>query len=118
MELGFKGSYDFVAAFARQWREGETEWGNSARKRKNASWKALNSYAQGALHPLSRMTMGYPLQLIADVVHNSNAIVALAGQLASILTGDPRNLEEVRVFHVNYADCTPIKNVVVTQPSA
>ncbi|MRW88110.1 hypothetical protein GJ698_28940, partial [Pseudoduganella sp. FT26W] len=32
-ELGFKGSYDRVAAFARQWREGQTEWGNSARKR-------------------------------------------------------------------------------------
>jgi len=32
-ELGFKGSYDRVAAFARQWREGQTEWVNSARKR-------------------------------------------------------------------------------------
>ena len=31
--LGFKGSYDRVAAFARQWREGQTEWVNSARKR-------------------------------------------------------------------------------------
>ena len=32
-ELGFKGSYDRVAEFARQWRDGQTEWGNSARKR-------------------------------------------------------------------------------------
>ncbi|WP_413465214.1 hypothetical protein [Janthinobacterium rivuli] len=32
-ELGFKGSYDRGAAFARQWREGQAEWGNSARKR-------------------------------------------------------------------------------------
>ena len=32
-ELGFGGSYDRVAAFARQWREGQTEWVNSARKR-------------------------------------------------------------------------------------
>lgn len=31
--LGFKGSYDRVAAFARQCREGQTEWFNSARKR-------------------------------------------------------------------------------------
>jgi len=31
--LGFGGSYDRVAAFARQWREGQTEWVNSARKR-------------------------------------------------------------------------------------
>jgi transcriptional regulator with XRE-family HTH domain len=34
-DLGFKGSYDRVAAFARQWREGQTEWVNSARKRTN-----------------------------------------------------------------------------------
>ena len=33
VDLGFKGSYDRVAAFARQWREGQTEWVNSARKR-------------------------------------------------------------------------------------
>ena len=32
-ELGFKGSYDRVVAFARQWREGQTKWVNSARKR-------------------------------------------------------------------------------------
>jgi transcriptional regulator with XRE-family HTH domain len=32
-ELGFKGSYDRVAAFARRWREGQTEWVNLARKR-------------------------------------------------------------------------------------
>lgn len=32
-ELGFKGSYDRVAAFARQWRAGQTEWVSSARKR-------------------------------------------------------------------------------------
>jgi transcriptional regulator with XRE-family HTH domain len=33
VDLGFKGSYDRVAAFARQWREGQTEWVNSARNR-------------------------------------------------------------------------------------
>ncbi len=33
LELGFEGSYDRVAAFARQWRKGQTEWVNSVRKR-------------------------------------------------------------------------------------
>jgi len=32
VDLGFKGSYDRVAAFARQWREGQTEWVNAVRK--------------------------------------------------------------------------------------
>lgn len=75
---------------------------------KDASWKAMNSYAHGGLHPLSRTITGYPVQLTVDVVKNSNAIVALAGQLASILTGDPRNMGPIRTIHADFADCLPI----------
>ena len=32
-ELGYEGSYDRVAAFARQWKAGQSEWVNSASKR-------------------------------------------------------------------------------------
>jgi transcriptional regulator with XRE-family HTH domain len=32
-ELGYEGSYDRVAAFARQWKAGQTEWVNSSSKR-------------------------------------------------------------------------------------
>ncbi|GJI96180.1 hypothetical protein RugamoR57_28980 [Duganella caerulea] len=32
-ELGYEGSYDRVAEFARQWKAGQSEWGNSASKR-------------------------------------------------------------------------------------
>jgi hypothetical protein len=32
-ELGYEGSYDRVAAFARQWKMGQSEWVNSASKR-------------------------------------------------------------------------------------
>ncbi|SHN43244.1 Homeodomain-like domain-containing protein [Duganella sacchari] len=34
-ELGYEGSYDRVAAFARQWKVGQLEWVNSASKRTN-----------------------------------------------------------------------------------
>jgi hypothetical protein len=75
---------------------------------RDVTWKAMNSYAHGGLHPLSRTVAGYPAQLTYDVVRNSNAIVALATQLIAILTGDPRNMEHVRRFHVEYSDCLPI----------
>ncbi|MCC6071748.1 DUF6988 family protein [Massilia sp. GCM10020059] len=75
---------------------------------KDASWKAMNSYTHGGLHPLSRMITGYPVQLTFDVIRNSNAIVALAGQLASILTGDPRKMGPLRSIHADFADCLPI----------
>jgi len=75
---------------------------------RDVSWKAMNSFAHGGLHPLARTLTGYPAQLTYDVVRNSNAIVALATQLASILSGVPSAMEPVRRFHVEYADCLPI----------
>lgn len=75
---------------------------------KEASWKAMSSYTHGGLHPLSRTKTGYPVELIFNAVRNSNAIVALAGQLASILTGDARNMASVKSFHTDFSDCLPL----------
>lgn len=75
---------------------------------RDATWKAMNSYAHGGLHPLSRTLTGYPAQLTYDVVRNSNAVISLTTQLASILSGNPLNMEPVRRFHIEYADCLPI----------
>ena len=49
-----------------------------------------------------------PPQLTYDVVRNSNAIISLATQLMSILTGDPVSIEPVRRCHIEFADCLPI----------
>jgi hypothetical protein len=77
---------------------------------KAVTWKAMNSYAHGGLHPLARALTGYPAQLSYDVVRNSNAITALTLQLASILSGDPKAMEVVRRLHVDFADCLPLLN--------
>jgi hypothetical protein len=71
-------------------------------------WKALNSYSHGGLHPLSRTTTGYPPQLSCDVLRNSNALIAMASQLAAIVSGDPDNMAPVRALHRDFADCIPI----------
>ena len=71
-------------------------------------WKAVNSYAHGGLHPLARGITGYPPQLSYDVLRNSNAIIALASQLAAIATGNPQNMVPVRALHRDFADCLPI----------
>lgn len=42
-ELGFEGSYDRVAAFARVWREGQIDRVNSASKRTRCANNAQNS---------------------------------------------------------------------------
>jgi hypothetical protein len=71
-------------------------------------WKALNSYNHGGFHPLARFQTGYPPQLSYDVLRNSNAVTALASQLAAIATGDQKNMVPVRALHTNFADCLPI----------
>lgn len=71
-------------------------------------WKALCSYTHGGLHPLARALTGYPAQLAYDSLRNSNALVCLATQLVSILSGDPANMQPVRKLHVDFADCLPM----------
>lgn len=75
---------------------------------RDVTWKAMNSYAHGGLHPLSRTSAGYPSQLTYDVVRNSNAVIALATQLASILSGNPDAMAPARRFHIEYSDCLPL----------
>ncbi|NMF96177.1 hypothetical protein GPA27_02045 [Aromatoleum toluolicum] len=72
------------------------------------TWRALSSYNHGGLHPLSRVTSGFPAQLVFDVQRNSNAMLALSAQLLTILTGVPSAMEPVRRLHVEFADCLPI----------
>jgi len=43
-ELGYAGSYDRVAAFARQWKAGQTEWVNSASKRTAIGTRAIEEH--------------------------------------------------------------------------
>lgn len=78
------------------------------REFKDLTWKAMNSYAHGGLHPLSRKLTGYPDQLIYDIIRNSNAIVALTAQLLSILTGVPQDMEPVRQMHRDFPDVLPL----------
>jgi hypothetical protein len=82
------------------------------REYKEVTWKAMNSYAHGGLHPLSRKISGYPAQLIYNVIRNSNAVVALTAQLQSIVTGMPESMVPVRQMHRDFADVLPIVNLL------
>lgn len=75
---------------------------------RDAIWKALNSYNHGGFHPLARFQPGYPLRLSYDVLRDSNAMTALASQLAAIATGDQQKMVTVRALHTDFADSLPI----------
>lgn len=75
---------------------------------RDVTWKALNSFNHGGLHPLSKFVTGYSPKLTYDSLRNSNAVLALGLQLITVMSGDPDAMGEVRRIHVDYADCLPI----------
>ncbi|MDI1361020.1 hypothetical protein [Methylotenera sp.] len=78
---------------------------------KDITWKALNSYTHGGLHPISRTMTGYPFQLTYHAMRNSNAVTALTVQLLAILAGKPENMAAIRRLHNEFVDCLPIINI-------
>lgn len=80
------------------------------REYKELTWKTMNSYTHGGLHPLPRTITGYPAQLVYDVIRNTNAVVALTAQLLTILSGVPEKMEPVRRMHRDFVDILPIIN--------
>lgn len=68
----------------------------------------LNSFVHGGIHPIARTVIGYAPQLIMDALRNSNALVALAAQRASILSGYQNNMQPIRRLHDEFSDCLPI----------
>lgn len=72
---------------------------------KDITWKALNSFTHGGMHPLSKYVTGYPPKLVFDTLCNSNGIFMMATQLLCILTGAPGNQTQWRKLIDEFTDC-------------
>lgn len=72
-------------------------------------WKAMNSFVHGGIHPLQR-TDGFPLQLAAQVVRNSNGISHIACRLLMRLAAhlDVTLAAEMERAHLGFDDCVPM----------
>ena len=78
---------------------------------KGSAWKALNSYAHAGIHPLSRMTNGYPLELVIANVRVSNALAMIAAMQFCILTGIPGLQKKLSPLNESFHDCLPAHRV-------
>lgn len=74
---------------------------------RQASWTSLNSYVHGGIHALRRHADSFPVQLILDIVRNSNALSTMAGMTLSLLTGDERVAHSMGRIQIDFADCLP-----------
>lgn len=70
-------------------------------------WDGLNSFVHGGLHPVARRQSGYPAELLADVLKNSNAVMALTGLVLSELSEDEQTARRLATVLSDFADCVP-----------
>jgi hypothetical protein len=75
---------------------------------RDVTWKALNSFAHGGLHPIARTIEGYPPELAHDAVRNSNGLITIAAQLIAIVSNEGPDMDPVRQLHLEFADCIPV----------
>jgi hypothetical protein len=74
---------------------------------KDVSWRAMNSFVHGGLHPLRRLQEGFPVPLALQVLRNSNALLTMTGMVLAVLTCDEAITRAMRQFQPAFADCLP-----------
>lgn len=72
-------------------------------------WKVMNSFVHGGIHPLQR-TDGFPVQLAAQVVRNSNGISHIACCLLMRLATrlDAASAAAMERAYLGFEDCVPM----------
>lgn len=74
---------------------------------KTNSWKALNSYAHAGIHPLRRHEDGYPVELLKDVLRNSNGLGLISCMHAVGLSGRQPVQRQLLEIAARHAGCMP-----------
>lgn len=74
---------------------------------KETSLTALNSFVHGGIHVLTRHASGYPEHLVAQVVRNSNGLMAMAGMLLALLGADDAARTRMSKIQPEFAECLP-----------
>jgi hypothetical protein len=78
------------------------------REIRDISWQAMNSFVHAGLHALTRAKSGFPAQLAADLVKNSNAMLHIAARILARLTGSWKVTTAIEHCDLRFADCLPV----------
>ena len=74
---------------------------------KEQSWKAMNSFVHGGIHPVSRFGEGYPPPLLIQVLQNSNGLSTMAAMVMALLSGDANIVRRLSQCQPEFEDCLP-----------
>lgn len=72
------------------------------------SWRPLNSFVHGGLHPLQRTNGGFPVQLAKDVLLNSNGMLHMARRMVARLGTSAKAVAAVERGYLGFEDCLPM----------
>ena len=71
----------------------------------------LNSFTHGGMVPLVHAGEEYPEWMVKTAIQNSTNVLVLAGQLLSILTCDPKDMEPMVQIYDDFQDCLKFERV-------
>lgn len=74
---------------------------------KDQSWKAMNSFIHGGIHPVFRFDRGYPSTLLIQVVRNSNGLSVMAAMILALMSGEAELARGMNEIQVQFRDCLP-----------
>ena len=74
---------------------------------KNSSWKTLNSFLHSGIHAASKHGRGYPLELLLQVLQNSDGLSIITCKQMAALAGDQRSISRADELNAEFCDCLP-----------
>ena len=77
---------------------------------RDVTWKASSSYVHGGIHAMKRHGEGYPLQLLEQILVNSNGLVMLSAVHLATMTGNMHVVNDISRIRETYRNILPKLN--------
>ena len=71
------------------------------------TWKSLNSFVHGGIHPLQRVAEGFPASLAEQIVRSSNGLMHVSYRLLASLSGSNELMMQITDTFRTFHDCLP-----------
>ena len=78
---------------------------------KNYSWKATSSYVHCGLHAVSRNEKGFPLELVINIIKQSNGLMTMAAMLVAQIGNNPYAAQHLLQSQEIFAFALPDKKL-------
>jgi hypothetical protein len=78
---------------------------------RDVTWKASCSYVHSGIHAMKRHGEGYPVQLLRQIVTNSNGLVMLSAVHLASMSGNAHVLSDITRIRDSYRDVLPNLNL-------